>query len=154
MAKRSERASSQTPQSEMRLSRHPTPFPSFDMEQYARDSEQTLRIGDEAPTKPRGEHSTLIETAPVVQVEESMSDDEAQQVFWARIGDERQVPVLVRPLEEILWEPRAAGDALVLTAIDGQTTVRSILDGCGLPVVVALQALCDLLESGAIALGR
>jgi hypothetical protein len=158
MAKRSERLSSQSPQSEMRMSRHPTPLPSFDMEQYARESEEDLRIAEEAPTRPRGgEHSALIETAPVVQIEDSLSDDEAQQVFWARIGDDAQVLVLVRPLEELLAEPRAAGDAHVLSAIDGHAptaTVRSIVDGCGLPALAALQALCDLLESGAITFVR
>jgi hypothetical protein len=152
MAKRSERVSSKGPQSEMRMSRHPTPLPEFDMEQYARDSEEDMRIAEEAPTRPRGgEHSALIETAPVVQIEESLSEDEAEQVFWARLGDDAQVPVLVRPLEELLAEPRAAGDALVLSAIDGHANVRSIVDGCGLPVLSALQALCDLLESGVIA---
>ncbi len=155
MAKRGESVSSRAPQSEARVSRRPTPLPSFDMEQYARESEQDLRIAEEAPTRPRGsETSLVIETAPTVEIADSLSDDEAQLVFWARIGDDAQVPVLVRPLGDLLAEPRAAGDALVLSAIDGHSSVRSIVDGCGLPALAALQALCDLLESRAITFVR
>jgi hypothetical protein len=125
------------------------------MEKYARDSEQDMRIAEEAPTRPRGgEHSVLIETAPVVQVEESLSEDEEEQVFWARIGDDAQVPVLVRPLQELLAEPHSAGDAVVLSSIDGETDVRSIVHYCGLPALQALQALCDMLDSGVIAFSR
>jgi hypothetical protein len=155
MAKRSESVSSRAPQSEMRLSRHPTPLPSFDMEKYARESDKDMRIAEEAPTRPRGsERSLLIETAPTVEVEDSLSDDEAQLVFWARIGDDAQVPVLTRPIEDLLAEARAAGEALVLSAIDGQSSVRSIVDRCGLPTLPALQAICDLLESRVITLTK
>src|SRR5579862_1389860 len=129
MAKRSERVSSRAPHSERRLSRHPTPLPSFDMERYARESDDDLRIAEEAPTRPRGsERSVLIETAPTVEVDDSLSDDEAELVFWARIGDDAQVPVLLRPIKDLLAEPRAAGDALVLAAIDGHSSVRSIVE--------------------------
>ena len=152
MAKRSERVSSHAPQSEMRLSRHPTPLPSFDMEQYARESEEDLRIAEEAPTRPRGsERSLTVETAPTVEVEDALSDEEAQLVLWARIGDDAQVPVLARSIGDVLAEPRGPGDALVLWAIDGHATVRSIVDSCGLPVLAALQTICDLLESRVIA---
>ena len=155
MAKRSENVSSHVPQSEMRVSRHPTLLPSFDMERYARESEEDLRIAEEAPTRPRGsERSLLIETAPTVEVEDSLSDDEAELVLWARIGDDAQVPVLLRPIEDLLAEPRAAGEALVLSAIDGHSTVRSIVDGCGLPALAAVQTICDLLESHVLTFAR
>jgi hypothetical protein len=123
------------------------------MEQYARESDQGLRIAEEAPTRPRGgEHSALIETAPIVEVEDSLSEEESEEVFWARIGDDAQVPVLIRPLKQLLAEPRAAGEARVLSAIDGVSSVRSVVQGCGLPTLAALQAVCDLLESGVIIL--
>jgi hypothetical protein len=155
MAKRSESVNSRAPQSEMRMSRHPTPLPSFDMERYARESDDDMRIAEEAPTRPRGsERSLLIETAPTVEVEDSLSDEEAELVFWARIGDDTQVPVLLRPIKDLLAQPRAVGDALVLSAIDGHSTVRSIIGSCGLPALAALQALCDLLESGVMAFAK
>jgi hypothetical protein len=122
------------------------------MERYARESEEDLRIAEEAPTRPRGsERSLLIETAPTVEVEDALSDEEAQQVLWARIGDDTQVPVLARSIGDVLAEPRGAGDAAVLWAIDGHANVRSIVDSCGLPALAALQAICDLLESRVIA---
>jgi hypothetical protein len=139
----------------MRMSRHPTPLPSFDMERYARESDDDLRIAEEAPTRPRGsERSLLIEAAPTVEVDDSLSDAEAEIVFWARIGDDAQVPVLLRPIEAILAEPRAAGDALVLSAIDGRSSVRSIVGSWGLPPLAALQAICELLESRVITFAK
>jgi hypothetical protein len=139
----------------MRMSRHPTPLPSFDMERYARESEEDLRIAEEAPTRPRGsERSLLIEAAPTVEVEDSLSDEEAELVLWARIGDDAQVPVLLRPLEDVLWDPRSAAEVQVLQAIDGHSTVRSIVESCGLPALAAVQTICDLLESHVIAFAK
>ncbi len=151
MVKRSEGAKIQA---ERRTSRHPTPLPAFDMEQFARESEQGLRIADEAPTRRRFDHSAMLEVAPTVEVDEALSDDEEQLVFWARIGDDTQVLVLARSLDALLTEPRVAGDALVLSAIDGHSTVRAVVDACGLPALSALQAICDLLDRGAVTFAR
>jgi hypothetical protein len=124
------------------------------MEEYARESDQGLRIADEEPTRPRGmEHSAVHDVAPpLLEVTELLSDEEAANVYWARIGDGAQVPGLARPIEELLSEPRAAGDALVLSAVDGWSSVADIVDTCGLPPLVALQVVCDLLERGLIEL--
>ncbi len=154
MAIRRERAVVQTETNEARTS-HPTPLPAFNMEEYARESDQGLRIAEERPTRPRGfEHSALIELGPAVEIDESLSDDEMEQICWARLEDGARVPVLARPIEVLLSEPRAAGDALVLSAIDGESDARTVVDACGLPTLVALQALCDLLDSGAVRFAR
>jgi hypothetical protein len=121
---------------------------------YARESDKGLRIDDEEPTRPRGMESGVLDVAPAVEVDESVSDDDAEQVCWARIGDERQVPALTQPLEELLWEVSAPGDALVLSTIDGARSVRAIVDECGLVRHEALQVLCDLVDQGIVRLGR
>jgi hypothetical protein len=122
------------------------------MEAYARESDESLRIADEEPTRPRGmPHSDVHDVAsPSLEIGELVSDDDAEDVYWARIGDGEQVPVLTNPIEELLWDPRAPGDALVLTAIDGKSSVAKVIARCGLPTLAALQVLCDLLDQGVV----
>jgi hypothetical protein len=151
MAK-SEAAKPQAPEGKGRRSTMPTPLPTFDMEQYARESDQGLRIAEEAPTRPRGgEISCVVDAAPAVEVEESMSDDDAELVYWARIGDDARVPVLARSLESLLGDSHSPVDHAILWAIDGGSSVREVVAASGLPTLTALQALCDLLDRGIIA---
>jgi hypothetical protein len=154
MAKRSDAAHPRTAakEHEPRAS-IPTPLPAFDMEQYARESDQTLRIADETPTcRPRAGHSGVVDVAPPsIEVDESLSDDDAELVYWARIGDDSRVPYLARSLEALLGEMRASSDGPVLWAIDGASNVREVVAASGLPRLVALQTLCDLLDRGIVA---
>jgi hypothetical protein len=155
MAKRGEAATPQAHETKARRSTMPTPLPTFDMEQYARESDQGLRIAEEAPTRPRGgEISCVVDAAPAVEIEESVSDDDAELVYWARIGEGGRVPVLARSLESLLGASHAPVDHAVLWAIDGTSTVREVVAASGLPAVIVLQALCDLLDRGIIAFQR
>jgi hypothetical protein len=128
-----------------------TLLPSFDMQQYARESDESIRTEDEAPTRPRGAlHSAVYDVSPSVEVSEAVTDAEAQEIYWARIGDGAQVPVLARPIEDLLREPRDAGEGFVLSAIDGKSTVHSLVASCALPAVAVLRALCELVDRGAV----
>jgi hypothetical protein len=123
------------------------------MEQYARESDEGMRIAEEEPTRPRGMDSDVHDVAaPALEIDESVSDQEAAEVYWARIGDGSQVPVLARPIDELLWDERAPGEPTVLSAVDGVSSARTVVDTCGLPPLMALQVLCDLLDSGVVRL--
>jgi hypothetical protein len=154
MANRNERARPQAKEPEQRVS-HPTPIPSFNMEQFARQSDKDMRIAEEEPTRPRGMESDVHDVAlaaPALEIDEAVTDEETEEVCWARIGEKTQVPVLSRPIDELLWEERAPGEAMVLSSVDGRSNVRTIVETCGLPPLVALQLLCELLDSGVLRL--
>jgi hypothetical protein len=57
---------------------------------------------------------------------------------------------LTRSLEELLAEPRGAGEGFVLSAIDGTSTVRTLVESCALPRLAVLGALCELIERGVV----
>ena len=143
MTERRERKAADAPEGRATL------YPTFDMEQYARDSDESIRNADAAPlsamtAEPHG--------GPSLEVNEEVSDQEAAQVYWARLGASDQVVVLTQPLEELMQAPRAPMDGFILWRVDGRRTVGAVVELSELPVVEALLALCDLLERGVIAL--
>jgi hypothetical protein len=128
--------------------------PSFDMQQFARESHQVPNFDkEEPPTRPRSVlDSDVYDVGPSIEIDEWISEEEAEAICWARIGDGAQVPVLARPKEVLLREPRSTGDGFVLAAIDGRTPVHAVLRASGLPVAAALRSLCELVERGAVGL--
>ncbi len=119
--------------------------PKFDMEQYARESDERIRSADAPADSPTSEGS------PSIVAREELSDADAESVYGARIGDPGQVVVCTRSAEELLRMARNAGEGFVLALVDGKRTVGEILRACELPRLAALAALCDLLESGIVA---
>src|SRR5579864_821922 len=128
MAKRGEAAKPKARELPPRRSILPTPLPTFDMEQYARESDKGLLIAEEAPTRPRGgQISCVVDAAPAVEVDESLSDEDAEVVCWAQLGDESRVPVLAKSLEALLGESPASGDFAIFWAIDGTSGVAEVV---------------------------
>jgi hypothetical protein len=131
-----------------------TVLPSFDMSEYARESEASVEFDDGVPTqRPGALESGIHDTAPSVEFSDALSDEDAEEIYWARIGDASQTPVLTRSLEELLDEPRGAGEGFVLSAIDGTSTIRTLVESCALPRLAVLSALCELIERGAVGFG-
>ncbi len=125
------------------------------MERYARESDANIRVEDEPPTTRRAAlESAVWSVPPSLEINESPNSQEAQEIYWARIGDSHQIPVLVRPIEELLREPREAAAGFVLSAIDGKSTVQALMKSCGLPPLAVLCILCELMDRGAIAFER
>ena len=151
MAERREQGAARAGSADGATDDRATLLPSFDMQQYARESDESIRIEDEAPTRPRGAlDSAVYDVSPSLEVSEAVTDAEAEEIYWARIGDSAQVPVLARPIEDLLREPRGAGEGFVLSAIDGTSTVHSLVASCALPAVAVLRALCELADRGAV----
>ncbi len=124
-----------------RRSDRTTLAPGFDMEQYARESDERLRA------------SSLIDPAPDLHADE-VSDADAEQVYRARIGDGRQVVTLARSPEEILHLRHGVADGFVLSLVDGRRTVDDLLRDCELPATAALATLFELIETGILTLRR
>jgi len=122
----------------------PTLSPSFDMEAYARESDERIRSA--------GAASGVVEAATdgLVEVSEHVDDAEAEEVYWACLGSPDRVPVLATPLDELLALPRRGVEGLVVSYVDGKRTMREVIDACGLPHLVALVGLCELLETGVL----
>lgn len=114
--------------------------PGFDMEQYARESDERLRAASDA------------DGGPDVDTLDSLSEGDAEQIYRARIGDGRQVVLFARPPEEILHLPHAVADAFVLSLVDGRRTVDELLRECELPAPAALATLFELIETGVLKL--
>jgi hypothetical protein len=69
---------------------------------------------------------------------------------FARFGSPASVPRPVLPPEDVKKLPLEPRSAFVLSHVDGQSTVDTILDLCGMPPDEVLEALVDLLSYGAI----
>lgn len=114
--------------------------PGFDMEQYARESDERLRA------------SSAADPAPDLQTVDELSEEDSEQIYRARIGDGGQVVLLARPPEEILHLRRGVADGFVLSLVDGRRTVDDLLRDCDLPARVALATLFELIETGVLTL--
>jgi hypothetical protein len=114
--------------------------PGFDMEQYARESDERLRSAAAA------------EGGPELQAAEEPSDRDAEQIYRARIGDGRQMVALACSPEEILRLRRGVVDGFVLSLVDGRRSVDELLDECELPPLTALSTLFELIETGVLKL--
>jgi hypothetical protein len=64
--------------------------------------------------------------------------------------DAHLVPTALRPFDPP--EPLDATALLLLTFVDGRTTLERVLDASEIPMLDALRALCDLVEGGVVAL--
>jgi hypothetical protein len=106
----------------------PTPRSAIDLGALARDSEWRMRSGSATYRK-----STMA------------------QVF-ARFGSPASVPRPVLSIEEVKELPLEPRSAFVLSHVDGQSDVETILDLCGMAPDEVLEALVDLLSYGAIAI--
>jgi hypothetical protein len=122
----------------------PTVHPPFDVEKYAKESENKLRNA-EAAARARDD-------APVVDAIEEMSDADAEEIYRARLGGEDQVLLLARTSQELLRIPRRPDEGFVIALVDGERTVADVVRACELPRVATLLAICDLLDAGIVSL--
>jgi hypothetical protein len=122
----------------------PTLAPTFDMEAYARESDERIRSA--------GAQSGIVPAAAdaFVEASELVDDAEAAEVYWACLGGGDRVLVLAQPLNELLALPRRGIDGFVVSYVDGQRTARELVEASGLPTLVALVGLCELLERGVV----
>jgi hypothetical protein len=123
----------------------PTLYPAFDVETYARESDKRIRSAAAASNADAALGEGLVEASDA-------SDDDAEQIYWACLGGRDRVPVLTRPLDELLSVPRTAAEGLVLSFLDGRRTIAAVIEASGLPTPVALLGLYDLLDRDVIAL--
>jgi len=121
----------------------PTLSPGFDVEQFARESDEKIRRANAvaAPAE-----------APRVESDDRLSDEDLEEVYRARIGDEGQRVVCVRTPEELLHVARGSVEGFVLSRVDGRRSVGALLGACELPRLDALSALCELLDAGIVEL--
>jgi hypothetical protein len=71
--------------------------------------------------------------------------------YVARIGSLEQVPVVVVPLAEIGAVALDYRAAFLLSQVDGHTSLDTILDVSGMPVLETLRIVSDLARRGVIA---
>jgi hypothetical protein len=69
--------------------------------------------------------------------------------YWAVIGGADRVVILALPCGA-LHIPRRGVSGFILCRLTGASTVREILEGCSLPVHVALAVLCELAAEGIV----
>lgn len=129
----------------------PTVFPAFDMEEYARESDQRIRAARPVQDS-SGSVSRVQAREELVETSTDVEDADAEQVYWACLGGPDHVPVLVRPHDEMLTVRRSGAESFVVSYVDGRRTVAAVIEASGLPVLAALDALQELLERGVIAL--
>jgi hypothetical protein len=108
----------------------PTPRSALDLGAVARDAEWRIKQGSATYRK-----STIA------------------QVF-ARFGSPASVPKPVLSPDDVKKLPLEPRSAFVLSHVDGQSSVETILDLCGMPSDEVLEALVDLLSYGAIDIGE
>ena len=121
----------------------PTLYPDFDVAQYARESDEKIR---------RASPAAPVDEPPRIESDDRLSDEDLEEVYRARIGDEGQTVACERPPEELLHVPRGSVAGFVLSLVDGRRSVGALLRACELPRLDALSALCELLDTGVIVL--
>lgn len=120
----------------------PTLCPTFDVEEYARESDARLV-----------QHVAADATCEVpADALEDPSDRDLEAVYRARIGGEDQVVAPACAPESLMHVPRIAVEGFVLAVVDGRSSVGAVLRRCGLPPLEALAALCQLLDRNILAL--
>jgi hypothetical protein len=124
----------------------PTLHPKFDMEEYARESDQRVRSADPASGIQPAEREAVVEAS------EDVDDEDAERIYWACLGDAARVPVLVQRHDELVTHPRTALESFVISYVDGQRTIAEVIEASGLPSLAGLTALYDLLGRELIAL--
>jgi hypothetical protein len=136
-----------------RVSERPTTPPSFDLAQYAKQSESRQRSAEADPepreTRETGEtadetpHSeTRIVTRPTIWV--ALTDE-----AWARamIG----APVISMSPERLLRLPLDHRAGFLLSLMDGTMDLATVVEVSAMPRNDALRVVRDLFESGVVA---
>jgi hypothetical protein len=127
-----------------------TIHPSFDVEEYARESDARVLAEDAA----KGSISQVVAREALVHARADVGDEELEEVYWACLGGPDHVPVLARPRDELLTLPRTSAAGFVISYIDGLRTIAAVIAASQLPELAALDALYELVERGAVELRR
>jgi hypothetical protein len=130
-----------------RVSERPTTPPSFDLVQYAKDSDSRQRPGDgetaaampPEPEMPRSE--TRIVTRPTLW---AVVTDEA----WART--QTGAPVIAMSPEQLRRLPLDHRAGFLLSLMDGSMDLETVVEVSAMPRSDALRAVRDLFESGVV----
>jgi hypothetical protein len=135
------------------LSERPTTPPSFDLGEYARDSETRWATAswrppseweDELPTVARRPASNV---TTIKQLSVAISDEE-----WAESMP--GPPIVTMTADAIMGLPIDHRAGFLLSLIDGQTDLETLLALSPIPRMDALRIMRELFESDAIRFGR
>jgi hypothetical protein len=150
----------------------PTVVPAFDPEAFARDSEVRERVAPVVEGEPtidqarrlhlEGEHEQalflltgLLELAPLHPEAGKLAAvcrDALELQCLSAIGSEAAVLVVGVSADELKTFTLDNVSGFILSLLDGSTDVGTVLDISGLPRLVALRHLRNLLERGLLAL--
>jgi len=123
-------------------SNRPTAPPSFDVEQYAKDSDAriaSVKLHEPAGTHPRSE--TRMATRPPVG---GGLTDEA----WARLMT--GAPTVTMPLADLRRLPLDHRAGFVLSLMDGSMDLETLVDASAMPREDILRIVRDLYQSGVV----
>jgi hypothetical protein len=122
--------------------------PSIDLSEYARDAEQAIS----AASPISNVRIALAEPAlPDVDVEsEAYFEAEDEELYWTIIGTSGAVPRLGISLSELRGQTLDCASGFVVAQIDGVSTVRDLIDVCGMPRLDVLRILCELAQAGVV----
>lgn len=148
---------------------HPTLVPSFDPAAFARDSETKQRsvvpdastIDDARRLHDRGEHEEalflltdllrLVPSHPEATL--LMADCRAalERDCWNEIGASSAILLAAVSADELKGFALDNVSAFLISLLDGNTDVETVLDLCGLPRLLALRHLRGLVRRGIVA---
>ncbi len=132
----------------------------------SRSPEITHRIIDDPVAEMRerfslGDYSGALELAELVLADDSKNLDAAEcsencrtvleNMYSARLGPPGGIPFVVVPNAHMRWLSMDHRAGFVLSLIDGQSTLETILDLCGMARLDALHILHDLVEQKVVA---
>jgi len=75
-------------------------------------------------------------------------------LYTSKIGPLDRIPAAALNDADMRWLGLDHRAGFLLSRVDGVSTVEEILDVCGMPRLEAIKTLAELIERGAIALGR
>ncbi|HEX7481423.1 MAG TPA: hypothetical protein VF331_26710 [Polyangiales bacterium] len=76
------------------------------------------------------------------------------QLYTSKVGATDRVVSVALSESQLRWLGLDHRSGFLLSRVDGVSSVEELLDVCGMPRLEALKTLADLLERGAIRLGR
>jgi len=126
--------------------------PTFDVEKYAKDSDQRLvtaaraRVEDEAPPESGARNTPTSEVR--LATRPTMRAGQQTNEAWARAM--KGVPVLAMSPEQIKRLPLNHRAGFLLSQMDGAVDLEMLLAIAGMPPEEALRLIRDLYESGVI----
>ncbi len=153
------------PQPEGEWNDRATPIPDFDPEDFARDSERTALVGEPEPTIDQarrlhfdGQHeralfllTRILELAPLYPEASELSAVcrvALERECLSAVGTEAAILVAAVSSEELKGFSLDHVSAFLFSVIDGHTNVENVLDISGLPRLLALRHLRNLLHQG------